>query len=386
MLSAVTRAVCLGSGVVMVFKNRGKAIFCRVFFISLLFVTAGGCFSCSKKHTPKVTSKLIIDAPSINDHSYNENAWQGLISFYNDEWGDEKYFGTLYDVVPVAGQGQSVSTLREICAEKTDLLVMVGFVFSDPLRIVAPMYPEQKFLSIDGSIESLSNILCIQFATEEGSYLVGAAVALQAQMDGIPNAQFGFIGGVRSDLIDDFEAGYVAGIRSIIPTAEIYEFYVDSWNAPALAAEKTKKWYDGNVYAVYSAAGGSGNGTIAQAVIHRKQGKNVWAIGVDVDQYAEGFYGVGKSAVLTSMTKNIDAAIVHGLKLVEKNAFVSGLKVLGLQEGAVGFTTTNAEFKSDVQKQLTGIMANIITGKTVIPSVRTDRDAVNGVLSTVIKE
>lgn len=341
--------------------------------------------SCSEK-VPSVTTRLVTDGSNITDHSYNEKAWTGILDFYHDEWGEEKYFETRYDIVPCLSPGLRYSTLKQAAEAGVDLLVLVSFTLSPVLEIIAPGYPNQKFLMIDGSCGGFPNVLNITFATEEGSFLVGAAAALQAQADGINNPIFGFIGGVESDTITDFEVGYVQGIRTIFPNAEIYDFYVGDWSSPQIAAKKAKEWYDGKVYAVYSAAGASGNGTIAQAVAHRKSGKNVWAIGVDSDQINEGSYGVGKSAVLTSMLKNVDKAVIYGLSLVEKGTFISGSQNLGLKEHGVGYTVSNPEFKLEVQKKLEEYNVRIIAGDLRLISTRNDNGMVQKILDTVIHQ
>ena len=156
------------------------------------------------------------------------------------------------------------------------------------------------------------NVIEYVYAEEQGSYLVGLAAALQAKEDGVANPKFGFIGGVPGATITKFEMGYIQGIKAIYPDAEIVDYYANDWGKPELAKAQAKNWYDNGVYAIFSAAGGTGNGTIAQAKEYRSQGKNVWAIGVDSDQYAEGVYADGKSAVLTSMVKRVETSAIYG--------------------------------------------------------------------------
>ena len=352
--------------------------------IALVGVLLSLC-SCAEK-VPSITTRLVTDGSNITDHSYNEKAWNGILDFYHDEWGEEKYFESRYDIVPCLDPGLRYSTLKQAAEAGVDLLVLVSFTLSPVLEIIAPGYPNQKFLMIDGACEGFPNVLNITFAAEEGSFLVGAAAALQAKEEGINNPQFGFVGGVESDTITDFEVGYVQGIRTIFPNAEVYDYYVGDWNSPQVAAKKAKEWYDGKVYAVYSAAGASGNGTIAQAVAHRKSGKNVWAIGVDSDQINEGSYGVGKSAVLTSMLKNVDKAVIYGLSLVEKGTFISGSQNLGLKEHGVGYTVSNPELRMEVQRKLEEFNLRIIAGELKLVSTRNDKEATQKIIDTVVHQ
>lgn len=352
-----------------------KKLFC-IFILPLILF-----FSCSKE--PSLTVKLLTDGNGINDKSYNAKAWQGILQFYNEEWGNEEYFGTLYDIIPCPEPEQRTSTLRQISEGHPDLIIITSFLFSGSIQYIAPVFPEQKYLCIDSNYYGYPNVSNYLFASEEGSFLVGAAAALCARKDDIQYPAFGFIGGIESDIIADFEAGFIQGVRYILPDSQILVHYVNDWEKPELAAKTTKEWYDAGVYAVYSAAGASGNGTIAQAVAHRKTGKNVWAIGVDSDQYEEGIFGVGKSAVLTSMVKNIDIAILAGMNHVEKGTFTGGSVIIGLKENGVGFTTTNPDLKDDVVKRLSSIRSDIISGKIKVAATYKDRAKVSEILKTV---
>ncbi|WP_296323306.1 BMP family ABC transporter substrate-binding protein [Treponema sp. UBA3813] len=357
---------------------------------SFSFLLFSFCFpiffwGCHKDNTPAITSKLVTDGLGVNDKSYNASAWEGLLRFYGDSVGEEEHFGTLYDVAICNDSGKYFSDLRAISEEKPDLVIITGFVLTDAIRSVSLVYPEQKFLMIDGSNLSNENVQNYLFASEEGSYLVGMIAAEQSVKEGVQNPRFGFIGGMESDEIIDFEIGYVQGIRAVLPDAEVFSFYTDDWSRPALAAAKAKVWYEKGVYAIYTAAGMCGNGTIAEAVSHRKAGKNVWAIGVDQDQFGEGVYGVGKSAVLTSMIKRVDNAVEIGLNSVRTGAFKGGSRILSLKDKAVGFSTTNTELDPEVIKHVQTVQAEIISGKRNVISTYKDRAAAESILQTVKK-
>src|SRR5574344_955690 len=268
--------------------------------------------SCSKKseasNDKMPTIRLITDATGIDDKSFNAAAWRGILAFYGDTWANQKGRGTLYDVVTCQTQDKYIPNLKKASDEGYDLICVTGFTFADALGEVAKLYPDQKYMIVDVDWVSQQNVMQFTFAEHEGSYLVGVVAALKAQADGIKNPKFGFIGGVPGTVITKFEVGYIQGIRSVLPKAEIVDYYANDWGKPELAKAQAKNWFDSGVYVIYSAAGGTGNGTIAQAKEYRSQGKNVWAIGVDSDQYEEGLFADGKSAVLTSMIKSAETA------------------------------------------------------------------------------
>ena len=317
-----------------------------------------------------ITVRLLTDATGIDDKSFNAAAWRGILEFYGDAWDHTSKRGSLYDVITSQTQDMYVPNLRQATDEGYDLIVATGFTWADAIDEVAKSNPRQKYMIVDTDWLEGNNIMQASYAEHEGSYLVGAAAALKAKEDGIDNARFGFIGGVPGALITKFEVGYVQGVLSIMPNAQIVDYYVNSWGEPALAKTQAKNWYDSGVYAIYSAAGGSGNGTIAQAKEHRLAGKNVWAIGVDSDQHAEGIYNdAHDSAVLTSMLKLVENSLMYALNAVKRGSYKGEVITFDLVRDGVGYAATNRALSNSIVNQLEQIKQKIIKGEiTVISS------------------
>jgi basic membrane protein A len=307
--------------------------------------------------------RLLTDATGIDDKSFNAAAWRGILQFYGDTWTNTPQRGKAYDVVTAQTQDMYIPNLRQATDEQYDLIVATGFTFADALTEVAKGNPNQKYMIVDVDWINLPNVLEAVFAEHEGSYLVGVAAALKAQADGIENPKFGFIGGVPGSTITKFEVGFVQGILSVFPRAQILDYYVNSWGEPGLAKTQAKNWYDSGVYAIYSAAGGSGNGTIAQAKEYRIQGKNVWAIGVDSDQHEEGLYTATESAVLTSMIKRVETSLLYGLTMVKNNTFKGEVITFDVKADGVGYSTTNPAITRDIQSRVEAVKQQIMAGQ-----------------------
>ena len=345
-----------------------KKIYASMIILALVSVIA--ITGCDKKPAAKssgksgdMTVRLLTDATGVDDKSFNASAWRGILDFYGDTWARQSQRGKVYDVVTAQTQDMYVPNLMQASDEGYELIVTTGFTWADALDQVAAVYPNQKYLIVDVDWLDKGNIMQAAYAEHEGSFLVGAAVALKSQEDGIVNPRFGFIGGVPGSVITKFEVGYVQGILSIIPNAQIIDGYVNSWGEPALAKTMAKTWYDSGVYAIYSAAGGSGNGTIAQAKEYRAAGTNVWAIGVDSDQHEEGLYNNVDSAVLTSMLKKVEISLVYALDAVKNNNFKGELITFDLVKDGVGYSTSNAALGRNIIDQLEAIKRRIISGE-----------------------
>jgi len=312
------------------------------------------------------TIRLLTDATGIDDKSFNAAAWRGIVEYYGDTVEKPANRGKLYDVVTAQTQDMYIPNLRQASDEGYDLIMVTGFTWADALSEVAPQYPDQKYTIVDVDWVGQPNVMEFIYSEEQGSFLVGLAAALQAKEDGIQNPRFGFIGGVPGATITKFEMGYVQGIRSVFPNAQIYDYYANDWGKPELAKAQAKNWYDMGVYCIFSAAGGTGNGTIAQAKEYRNQGKNVWAIGVDSDQYADGIYTGTKSAVLTSMLKRVENSSLMVLKAVADGSFSGGVVQMGMADDGVGYSTANPELSVNVVKLVDAAKADINSGKIKI--------------------
>lgn len=287
-----------------------------------------------------VKAALLTDATGIDDKSFNAAAWRGMLEFYGDKGANR---GKYYENVTAQTADDYVPNMKNAAEADWDLIITTGFTWGDAVEQVAGLYPDQKFIIVDVDyLTDRPNLIQYIYEEEQGSYLVGVAAASQAKKDGIANPKFGFIGGVAGATITKFEIGYIEGVKSVFPNAEIVDFYVNSWGDPAAAKTAAKSMYDKGCYCIFAAAGGSGLGAINQAKEERLAGKNVWVIGVDSDQYEDGLYAEGKSAVLTSMIKKVENSTIDALTKVKNGTWKGGVVVQNMKTGGVGYSETNA--------------------------------------------
>ena len=346
------------------------------FYLILAGIIAGSAFfgACQKSSgssqaaasstsSTGITVRLLTDATGIDDKSFNAAAWRGILEFYGDTWQSQSKRGVNYDVVTAQTQDMYIPNIRQATDEGYDLIVTTGFTFADALETVARQNPNQQYVIVDVDWVNLPNVMQASYAEHEGSYLVGVATALKAKADGINNPRFGFIGGVPGAVITKFEVGYVQGILSVFPNAQIVDYYANDWGRPDLAKTMAKTWYDSGVYAIYSAAGGTGNGTIAQAKEYRAAGRNVWAIGVDSDQHEEGLFNATDSAVLTSMLKRVETSLIYALRSVQNKSFRGEVIVFDLKAEGVGYSDTNSALTADIKTELERVKQQIISGQ-----------------------
>ena len=344
----------------------------KIAIIALAAAVLAAFAGCSKKQAAKKSSegrptiRLVTDATGIDDKSFNAAAWRGIVEFYGESVENAKSRGSLYDIVTCQTQDQYLPTLKQLSDEGYDLICATGFTFADAITEIADQYPDQKYMIVDVDWVGRPNVKEFVFHEEEDSYLVVLAASYKAQADGIANPKFGFIGGVPGSTITKFEMGYIQGIKAVYPNAEIFDYYANDWGKPELAKTQAKNWYNMGIYAIFSAAGGTGNGTIAQAKEMQYAGKNVWAIGVDSDQYADGVYAEGKSAVLTSMIKRVETSTLMALNEIASGSFSGGVVNLALKDDGVDYSKANKDLGVKVIDSIESAKKDIVSGKVKI--------------------
>ena len=320
---------------------------------------------------------LVAAACGGDDSSSDGDSFKAGIAFDTGGRGD----GTFNDSAATGGEraaselGAKITELEAtvdedrkanlelLAADGNAVIVGVGFMFTDPMTEVAAANPGITFGIVDSVVEA-DNVKSLIFAEEQGSFLVGAAAALKSE-----TGRIGFIGGQEIDLIKRFEAGYTAGAKYINPDIVVDVKYLgpagdnSAWGNVAGAKEIAAGWYAAGADVIYTAAGGSGAGTIQAAI---EAGK--WAIGVDSDQYlTSGDDEAAKAVILTSMLKRVDVAVFETIKAVKDGDTSGGIKVFNLSNDGVGYSTSGGYIDAFVE-QLEEIKAKIVSGEITVPT------------------
>lgn len=303
---------------------------------------------------------LAYDVGGRGDQSFNDSAYRGLEKAQK-ELGVTSETGEAAD-----GEAESAreERLRSMADDGMNPIIGVGFAYSASVNEVSPDYPEVCFAVIDGfdpDEDPSGNVAYLGFAEQEGSYLAGVAAALKSKTGTI-----GFVGGVHTDLIKKFEAGYVAGAKSVKPDIEVVVKYIQEtdlkgFGDPAGGKAAAAAAIDEGADVVYHAAGGSGAG-VFEAVTEAK----VWAIGVDSDQYLTA-PKVQQKHILTSMTKGVDVATFDMVKSVVDGEPLASYTTYDLKVGGVDVSTSGG-FINDIKAQLDKARQDIISGKVKVPT------------------
>jgi basic membrane protein A len=330
--------------------------------IALLFVRRSA--SAEGASPSEATIGIVLDVGGRGDKSFNDGAYAGADS------ATKLLNANIRFIEPGEGADREAG-LRLLAAEGMDLVIGVGFIFTDDLATLAREYPAISFAGIDYALATDSagnvippppNIAALKFREEEGSYLVGALAALVGK-----TKKVGFVGGMDIPLIHKFEAGYRAGVKKVCPDCQVIAQYAgvtpDAFKNPGKGKELALSQYQQGVEVIFHASGSTGQGVFEAARATRK-----FAIGVDSDQNDEA-----PGHVLTSMVKGVNAVTFDAIQRVQSNTFKGGIYSFGLKEGGVGYIyddRNRALIPDSVRARVEQLKEEIIAGRIKVPSAR----------------
>jgi len=337
----------------------------------VLVIILGLCLSSTVFAAEPLLVGLVFDIGGKGDKSFNDSASRGLA------WAAADFDIKRIELEPGVDADREVN-LRNLAMIGYDLIIGVGFLFTDGISTVADEFPDTKFAIVDGFIPDKPNVMSLLFPEPHGSFLVGIIAGMKAQED--VKDTVGFVGGMDIPLIHGFEAGYIAGVHYVYPECKILSAYAGdtpvAFADPVKGKELALSQYDAGAWIIYHASGLTGAG-VFEAAKERKR----YVIGVDSNQNYMGYIEeTGESFGLTSMLKQVDVSIYLAIKAAVEGTFKGGIEVFGLDRTAtigdvtyagVGYALdkynkdlVSAEMIAKVEEA----KAKIISGEIVVPT------------------
>ena len=315
--------------------------------IMSLIVTSSiitGCGGSSESNSSNevetnVAIGLSTDEGGINDKSFNQSANEGVLRAKDE-------FKFRYTTIEAQKKEDYEPNLQALVDDGSNLVFGVGYQLADAISKVAQNNPDVNFCIIDSVVDG-DNVESIIFKEEEGSFLVGVIAGLMTKTNKV-----GFIGGKDEETIVKFESGFAAGVKAVNPEAAkgliskdgkmpgATVKYASSFADTNKGYELAKSLYESGCDVIYHAAGGVGIGMFQAAKEFKDQGKEVWAIGVDMDQAIS--LPDYSDVILTSMIKRVDNVTYDVAKSQVEDTFQAGIRVLGIAEDGVGIADSSS--------------------------------------------
>ena len=302
------------------------------------------------------TVGMVTDTGGINDESFNQTSWAGLKQL-------ESKTGATVSYVQSEQEADYPTNLNQLVDANTDLVWGIGFLLSESVETVSKQAPDTSFAVIDNAYanaQELPNVTGVVFKAEQPSFLVGYIAGHTTKTNKV-----GFVGGITSVVIDQFEYGFRAGVleaaKELGKEIEVDIQYADSFNDEAKGKSIATRMFNSGADVVFHAAGGVGKGVIEAAKELDK-----FAIGVDADQS-----GLAPKNVLTSALKKVDVAIYDLSKRILSGEKLGGQTVVyTANEDAVGIPEYNADtalYPEELHKKALEKLEEIKAGNIVPP-------------------
>ncbi|HBH13148.1 MAG: Putative ABC-type transport system, periplasmic component/surface lipoprotein [Clostridiales bacterium 38_11] len=277
------------------------AIVLTVMLMSMMFM---GCTKPPEETKSEII--LITDKGNIDDKSFNQGAWEGVVEFATannkthtyikpEEASDAGYLAAI-DLAVTAG---------------ANVIVTPGFLFEVAVYEAQTKYPDVKFILLDGAphtadwatFETKDNVASIMYAEEESAYLAGYA----AVMDGMTN--LGFMGGMAVPAVQAFGYGFLQGAEDAATelglddgAVKVTYHYTGNFEENDTNKATAKTMYQEGVEVIF-AAGGS----VGKSVMSAASEADAKVIGVDVDQRYDS------ETVITSAMKGLGTSVIDVL-------------------------------------------------------------------------
>jgi basic membrane protein A len=249
-----------------------------------------------------------------------------------------------------------------------DLIFVMGWELVDALQEVSAEYPKQRFVFIDGVLDSKTMIYA-NFAEEQGSFVAGALAgmveSLGPSFDKIGDGKsIGFVGGRDIPVIRNFLGGYEQGVKYATPDIKVNAVFAGTFDDPAKGSELAMTLYGQGSDIVYNVAGPTGEGVMQASATADK-----YSIGVDIDMCS-----TAPGNVLASMLKRGDVAVYSIIKdEVEGKKVMPGTRTFDLASGGVEVKICddiNAKLPADLKTKLEAISKDVIAGKIDIKKAK----------------
>lgn len=289
------------------------AILMSIMLVGMVFV---GCGSKAEGEGEGEASgfeiALITDKGNIDDKSFNQGSWEGVVEFAEANNITHKYYKP-----EEASDAGYLAAIDLAVTGGAKVVVTPGFLFEVPIFEAQTKYPDVKFILLDGephtadygTFEIKENVASVFYSEEQSGYLAGYA----AVIDGM--TKLGFMGGMALPAVQAFGYGYLQGAEAAAAelgladgAVEVTYHYTGNFEETDTNKSVAKTMYQEGVEVIFAAGGAVGKSVMSAAAESETK-----VIGVDVDQRYDS------ETVITSATKGLAASVVAVLDSIYKS-------------------------------------------------------------------
>jgi basic membrane protein A len=314
--------------------------FSVILLVVLVLAACGGTKTETVQRGDTFELALVTDLGTIDDKSFNQGAWEGLVQYADEHGITRKYYQ------PAEQSDDAYLSAIDLAIQGgAQIIVTPGFLFETPIYFAQERYPDVYFILVDGVPHDASysdfktglRTVGILYAEDQAGFLAGYA----AVKDG--NRRLGFVGGMAVPAVVRFGYGFVQGAEYAAEELglsagdiTVYYHYTGGFAATPEAQALAASWFSSGVDVIFACGGAVGNSVMAAA---EQAGKKV--IGVDVDQSGESH------TVITSAMKGLSSSVYDCIKDKYDGFFPGGQAlVFSAANGGVGLPMETSKFET----------------------------------------
>jgi len=339
----------------------------KVLALLAVLVFVIGFSACTSKQTAKTDTfeiGMITDIGTIDDKSFNQGTWEGIVAYADKNKITHKYYK------PTEQSTDAYLAAIQLAVNGgAKVIVTPGFLFEEPIFKAQDLYPNVSFILIDGNphnkdyseYRTAKNAVGIVYAEEQSGYLAGYA----AVKDGY--TKLGFMGGMAVPAVVRYGYGFVQGAEAAakemgIKNIDLKYHYTGGFAATPEVQTLAASWYAQGTQVIFACGGAVGNSVMSAADAAKAK-----VIGVDVDQSAES------ATVITSAMKGLSASVQTVLGQYYDKKFPGGQNLtFAADKNGVQLPMKTSKFTKFTQADYDVVFKSLTEGKITILK---DKDA-----------
>jgi len=355
---------------------------CLTVLAVLVLIAVGSC----KRNEQQARSSgdtfelaLVTDIGTIDDKSFNQGSWEGLVQYAREKNISHKYYQ------PSEQSDDAYLTTIDLAVRGgAKLIVTPGFLFEVPIFFAQDRYPNVHFVLVDGTPHSAdystfrtgNNVVGVLYAEDQAGFLAGYA----AVKDG--NRRLGFVGGMAVPAVVRFGYGFIQGaeyaaqeLKLPAGSVTVNYHYTGHFSATPEVQTLAASWYNSGIEIIFACGGAVGNSVMAAA---EQAGKKV--IGVDVDQSNES------NSVITSAMKGLQASVYSCISDFYAGKFPGGQSlVFSAANDGVGLPMASSKFTSFSQSDYNAIFQKLTANQIPRMDTTSDDGSPRGVPVSIVR-
>ncbi len=297
----------------------------------------------------KTLRVAMVTSGPTNDHGWHQNALEGLQSI-NKELGYEIAYSESVETA------QQQNTLRQYAQQGYDLIFCHGYEWGEPLKAVAPDFPDVMFVQINATTEG-ANIVGTNFKFGELGYFAGMAAGMMTK-----NGKIGIVAAQDAPQVTADSDTIKLGAEAVNADADVNVSFVGSWDDVVKGQQVTQAQIDRGVD-ILIIIGDS----FAPPAIELAKSKGIMVIG----GWSGDAHDLAPDTVITSAVQDVPGVYLSIAQqfgagtLKGGTSFVSGFAEKTQKMGIWG-DFVPAEVKDAVNQAIT----DYLDGKLVFPVLK----------------